>query len=99
MLSLETDLLSVCISQFNASTGVYLGMYAATGVAVAIFTFGMGLTAAFMGFNVSGALHRKAIMRVLHAPMSLFDTTPLGRIMNRFSKVRAKSKQKSLSER
>jgi len=46
----------------------------------------MGLTAAFMGFNVSGALHRKAIMRVLHAPMSLFDTTPLGRIMNRFSK-------------
>lgn len=73
-------------NNFGFSTGAYLGMYAGTGVSVALFTFSMGLVAAFMGFNVSGSLHRNAITRVLHAPMSLFDTTPLGRIMNRFSK-------------
>lgn len=27
-----------------------------------------------------------AINRVMHAPMSFFETTPVGRIMNRFSK-------------
>lgn len=73
-------------NNFGFSTGGYLAMYAGTGVSVALFTFAMGIVAAFMGFNVSGTLHRNSITRVLHAPMSLFDTTPLGRIMNRFSK-------------
>lgn len=45
-----------------------------------------GATAALAGFNVSVNLHRRAIERVMRAPMSMFDTTPLGRIMNRFSK-------------
>jgi len=30
--------------------------------------------------------HKNAITRIIHAPMSFFDTTPLGRIMNIFSK-------------
>ena len=72
--------------KFNKGKGFYLGIYAALGVCVALFAFLMGALAALMGFNVSGALHRAAIIRVMHAPMSLFDTTPLGRIMNRFSK-------------
>lgn len=32
-------------------------------------------------------LHRRMIQKVLHAPVNLyFDTTPIGRILNRFSK-------------
>lgn len=56
-------------STFNKDTGFYLGLYAATAIASALFTFVMGAAAAFMGFNVSSALHKAAIVRVLHAPV------------------------------
>ena len=36
-------------SEFGFSKGAYLGMYAATGVSVAGFTFAMGFVAAIMG--------------------------------------------------
>lgn len=46
----------------------------------------MGLAGVYLGYNASKALFHNAVAGVLRAPMSFFDTTPLGRIMNRFSK-------------
>lgn len=37
------------------------------------------------GLNASKKLHDSMAYRVLHAPMSFFETTPVGRIINRFS--------------
>jgi hypothetical protein len=34
------------------------------------------------------ALHSKTLLCLMHCPMAFFDTTPQGRIMNRFSKGR-----------
>lgn len=61
-------------------------MYAFLGVMQAVFSFIMGLATSWIGYNVSRAIHYGAIQGILHAPMSFFDTTPLGRITNRFSK-------------
>ncbi|KAL1937459.1 hypothetical protein VTO73DRAFT_13182 [Trametes versicolor] len=67
-------------------SGFYMGIYAGLGVAQALTFFMMGATFATLTYFSSKSLHRAAINRVMHAPMSFFETTPLGRIMNRFSK-------------
>ncbi|KAK4540267.1 hypothetical protein LTR36_009672 [Oleoguttula mirabilis] len=73
-------------NKFGLSNGEYIGVYAALGVvqAALLFTFSVLLTV--LGTKASKVMLHRAIKRVLRAPMSFFDTTPLGRITNRFSK-------------
>ncbi|KAI5833117.1 hypothetical protein K523DRAFT_413569, partial [Schizophyllum commune Tattone D] len=71
---------------FNQGAGFYMGIYAALGVAQAVTLFFMGCCFAMLTYFSSQRLHKWSIQSVLHAPMSFFETTPLGRIMNRFSK-------------
>ncbi|KDQ57208.1 hypothetical protein JAAARDRAFT_35814 [Jaapia argillacea MUCL 33604] len=71
---------------FHRPQGFYMGIYAMLGVSQAIVFFIMGSTFSYLTYFASKSLHRSAIRRVMYAPMSFFETTPLGRIMNRFSK-------------
>lgn len=63
-----------------------MGIYAALGVCLTIGYFVAGATIGLLTQAASKSLHRGAIISVMRAPMSFFETTPLGRIMNRFSK-------------
>ncbi|KII89764.1 hypothetical protein PLICRDRAFT_39929 [Plicaturopsis crispa FD-325 SS-3] len=72
--------------KWHQSPGFYMGIYAGLGVAQAVSFFFMGSCFAALTYFASQRLHQLAIGRVMHAPMSFFETTPLGRIMNRFSK-------------
>lgn len=49
-----------------------------------MFLFAVSISV--FGTRASRVMFKKAMYRVLRAPMSFFDTTPLGRITNRFSK-------------
>ncbi|KAG8679690.1 hypothetical protein FRC08_016804 [Ceratobasidium sp. 394] len=72
--------------RFPIPQGAYMAIYAVLGFMQAFGLFCMGGVFAVFTFYASQSLHRDALDRMLHAPISFFDTTPLGRIMNRFSK-------------
>ncbi|PWN53455.1 putative YOR1-ABC transporter [Violaceomyces palustris] len=73
-------------NRFSESQGFYMGIYAGLGIAQTIFTFVMGTAMGFVSYYACRALHDAGIKRVVYAPMSWLDVTPIGRIMNLFSK-------------
>ena len=72
--------------KYHLSRGAYIGVYSALGAAQAILMFAFSYGLSYFGTRASKVMLQDAILRVLRAPMSFFDTTPLGRITNRFSK-------------
>ncbi|KAF8247575.1 hypothetical protein K440DRAFT_294896 [Wilcoxina mikolae CBS 423.85] len=73
-------------NHYNLPKGVYIGVFAALGVIQALLMFAFAFTLTVAGTNSSRVLMQKAMKSTLRAPMSFFDTTPIGRIVNRFSK-------------
>jgi len=64
----------------------YLGMYALINLGVAIVNLIRSLFLAFIALKASKSMFRDMLGSVMTAPMSFFDTTPVGRLVNRFSK-------------
>ncbi|KAG0220544.1 P-loop containing nucleoside triphosphate hydrolase protein [Mortierella sp. GBAus27b] len=71
---------------FNKSQAFYMTFYAVWGVAQGIFQFINGFYFSVAGAKAAKVLHHRALKNIFRAPTSFFDTTPLGRIINRFSK-------------
>lgn len=65
---------------------IRLGVYGVLGGVETIFYFVAALTMNLACLRASELLHNKMLARILHAPMSFFDTTPMGRVLNRFAK-------------
>lgn len=66
--------------------GFYMGIYVAVGVGAALFAFMRVVVQSLMGIKASRSLHSNLLNAILKAPMSFFDTTPMGRLIARFSK-------------
>lgn len=65
----------------------YLAVYAGLGVFQASLVIVQAcLVYVVCGIRSARHLHATMLERVLHAPIAFFETTPLGRILNRFSK-------------
>ena len=65
---------------------VRIGVYGALGLGEALSTLVYGLLIFLGTLSASSILHNSMMERVMRAPMSFFDTTPTGRILNRFTK-------------
>ncbi|CAN3363621.1 ATP-dependent bile acid permease [Diutina catenulata] len=68
------------------STMYYLWVYAALGVSYAVLASCRVFVTFFAGIRASNKIFKDLLTRILHANLRFFDKTPLGRIMNRFSK-------------
>lgn len=73
-------------NSLRRSLEFYLGIYGALGASQVILTVCATVTVAFVGQRAALILHDRAFANLLRAPLSFFDTTPIGRILNRFSK-------------
>ncbi|KAL5281110.1 ABCC2.2 family protein [Megaselia abdita] len=70
----------------NSVRDMYLGVYGGFGLAQAVSVY-LGYLMIGLGcLRSAKILHNHLLRSVLRWPMELFDTTPLGRILNRFSK-------------
>ena len=72
--------------KFGYSMGTYIGVYAGLGATQALVMFAFMVSLTIFGTTASKVMLRDAVTRVMRAPMAFFDTTPLGRITNRFSR-------------
>uniref|UniRef100_A0A4W5KEC7 ABC-type glutathione-S-conjugate transporter n=1 Tax=Hucho hucho TaxID=62062 RepID=A0A4W5KEC7_9TELE len=63
-----------------------IGVFGALGVAQGLFVFMGTLLLANGSINASRILHTRLLNNILRVPMMFFDTTPSGRVVNRFAK-------------
>ena len=60
-------------------------IYALLGVIQGILFFAFSIITCVVGTKASQTMSNTAMWRILRAPMAFFDTTPLGRILHRFT--------------
>ncbi|KAI5292356.1 hypothetical protein KEM56_006306, partial [Ascosphaera pollenicola] len=70
----------------HKSNGFYIGFYVMFTFLAAIFLTLEFVLLAYLTNNASTKLNLMAVQKVLRAPMSYMDVTPMGRILNRFTK-------------
>ncbi|XP_003391152.3 PREDICTED: multidrug resistance-associated protein 1-like [Amphimedon queenslandica] len=75
----------------NDDLALNLGVYGLFGVLQAAAVLGFSFSLAIGSLKASVKLHDGMLSNILRSPMSFFDTTPLGRILNRFSKVKKRA--------
>ncbi|KAM9612284.1 ATP-binding cassette sub-family C member 2 isoform 1-T4 [Morphnus guianensis] len=63
-----------------------IGVFGALGVSQALFLLFATILSARGAVRASRVMHQQLLSNILRVPMSFFDTTPTGRIVNRFAK-------------
>ncbi|XP_059139698.1 multidrug resistance-associated protein 1-like isoform X2 [Physella acuta] len=72
--------------EYTTKTYEYLGVYSALTL-VQVLGNAVFIFIVYVQFvNASKRLHNSMLDAILHQPMAFFDTTPVGRILNRFSR-------------
>ncbi|XP_077085852.1 ATP-binding cassette sub-family C member 3 isoform X2 [Siphateles boraxobius] len=74
------------LNRTQARVEMRVGVYAALGISQGVLVMFSSFTLAMGKIQGSRKLHQALLDNKFHTPQSFFDTTPIGRIINRFSK-------------
>lgn len=77
---------SLSDSADGADNMYYLAVYAGLSVFACVCIGVLVVLVALFSLRASRVMHEKLVVSITRAPMSFFDTVPIGRILNRFSK-------------
>uniref|UniRef100_A0A670YWM7 Multidrug resistance-associated protein 1 n=1 Tax=Pseudonaja textilis TaxID=8673 RepID=A0A670YWM7_PSETE len=83
-LSLWTD--DPVLNGTQQHTSLRLGVYGALGISQGVAVFGYSMAVSVGGIFASRRLHLDLLHNVLRCPVSFFEQTPSGNLVNRFSK-------------
>ncbi|KAG0281307.1 hypothetical protein BGZ96_001186 [Linnemannia gamsii] len=72
--------------RFAFSTTHYIVVYLGFALSQLVLLFSAAITMSYTIVKTANVMHDAAFKRVLFSPLAFFDTTPLGRIVNRFSR-------------
>ena len=73
-------------NRYNLDTVTSLNIYAALGSSQVFFSLLLNGSIILGAYKASRYFHKAALERLLNAPMSFYDSQPVGRILNRLSK-------------
>ncbi|XP_076441602.1 ATP-binding cassette sub-family C member 10-like [Babylonia areolata] len=73
------------VTETEDNVTFYLTVYGCLAGANSVFTLLRAFLFAYGGICAAKVMHKRLLTSVLKAPVLFFDTTPLGRIINRFS--------------
>jgi ABC-type multidrug transport system fused ATPase/permease subunit len=77
---------SVSISTHDVNVAYYLGIYALIGSTYVFICFSREILLFAGSLHASWCLHDRLLKAIMRAKFKFFDSTPLGQLMNRFSK-------------
>jgi ABC-type multidrug transport system fused ATPase/permease subunit len=70
----------------DSNRTTYVGVYISFALSFMVLTLIRSTTNLLSALRASKVIHAKSLTSLVRAPVSFFDTTPIGRILNRFSK-------------
>uniref|UniRef100_T1K6F1 ABC-type glutathione-S-conjugate transporter n=2 Tax=Tetranychus urticae TaxID=32264 RepID=T1K6F1_TETUR len=82
----SNDSLNPAAANDTTLRNIRLGVYFGLGLSETTFTLTNSIILNFAILKGARLIHEKMLHRMIRAPMSFYDTTPLGRILNRFTK-------------
>ncbi|XP_029480503.2 ATP-binding cassette sub-family C member 10-like isoform X3 [Oncorhynchus nerka] len=84
-LMFPVNIETTAFANMSSEVKFYLTVYCSIAGANTVFTAFRAFLFAFGGIRAASVVHNRLLDTVLKATVTFFDTTPLGRILNRFS--------------